>query len=98
MRQVTPFCVAFSLATKHGFIIVNLRADTRMWNGNTRRSPSNKFKFQSVAINVTFTLFWDSEGPVLENCEEWGVAMNNANYSEMLGDKLKLAIQSEHPG
>jgi hypothetical protein len=42
------------------------------------------------------TLFRDSQEPVLEHDQEWGVMINSADDSEMLHDKLKPVIWSEH--
>ena len=44
-----------------------------------------------------FTVFWDSEGPVLEHYQERGT-INSARYSEMLTDRLKPAIRSKLRG
>ena len=39
------------------------------------------------------TMFWDSQGPVLEHYQERGTIINSARYSEMLTDKVKPAIR-----
>jgi hypothetical protein len=44
------------------------------------------------------TMFWDSQGPILERYQERGVIMSIARCSEMLRDKLKPAIQSKRRG
>ena len=44
------------------------------------------------------TMFWDSQGPVLEHYQERGTTMNSARYSEMLTDRLKPAILSKCRG
>ena len=42
------------------------------------------------------TVFWDSQGPVLEHYQERGTTINSVQYSEMLTDRLKPAIRSKH--
>ena len=44
------------------------------------------------------TVFWDSQGPVLEHYQERGTTINSARYSEMLTDRLKPAIRSRRRG
>ena len=46
----------------------------------------------------TVTLFWDSQGPVLEQYQERCTTINSARYSEMLNDRLKPAIRSKRRG
>ena len=41
------------------------------------------------------TVFWDSQGPVLEHYQERGTTINSSLYSEMLTDRLKSAIRSK---
>ena len=45
-----------------------------------------------------FSVFWDLQGPVLEHYQESGTTMNSVRYSEMLTDRLKLAIRSKRRG
>ena len=54
-----------------------------------------KFKTQPSAGKLTLTVFWYSQGPVLEHYQERGKTINSARYSEMLTDRLKLAIRSK---
>ena len=42
-----------------------------------------------------FTVFWNSQGPVLEHYQERGTTINSTRYSEMLTDRLKPAIRSK---
>jgi len=44
------------------------------------------------------TVFWDSQGPILEHYQERGSALNSAHYSEMLIDRLKPEIRSIRRG
>ena len=41
------------------------------------------------------TVFWDTQGPVLEHYQERSTTINSAQYSEMLTDRLKPAIRSK---
>jgi hypothetical protein len=50
------------------------------------------------AGNVMLTVFWDSQGPVLEHYQERVTTVNSACYSEMLRDKLKPAIRTKRQG
>lgn len=44
------------------------------------------------------TVFWDSQGPLLEHYQERGTTINSVRYSEMLTAKLKPAIRSKRRG
>jgi hypothetical protein len=56
-------------------------------------SPAKKkFKTQRSAGKVMLTVFWNSQGPILEHYQERGTTVNSARYSEMLRDKLTTAI------
>ena len=44
------------------------------------------------------TVFWYSQGPVLEHYQERGTSINSARYSEMLTDRLKPATRSKRRG
>ena len=44
------------------------------------------------------TVFWDSQGPVLEHYQKKGTTISSARYSEMLTDRLKPAIRSKRQG
>ena len=57
-----------------------------------------KFKTQASAGKLMLTVFWDSQGPVLEHYQGRGTTMNSAWYSEMLTDRLKPAIWSKLRG
>ena len=64
-----------------------------------QQSPSKKqFKTQPSAGKLMFTVFWDSQIPVLEHYQERGTTINSARYSEMLTDRLKSAIRSKRRG
>jgi len=55
-----------------------------------------KFKNQTSVGKLMLTVFWDSQGPILE--QERGSTVNCVHYSEILIDKLKPEIQSKRPG
>ena len=60
------------------------------------QSPcKKKFKTQPSTGKLVLTVFWDSQGPVLEHYQERGTTLNSAWYSEMLTDRLKPAIRSK---
>jgi histone-lysine N-methyltransferase SETMAR len=44
------------------------------------------------------TVFWDSEGVILEHYLERGAKVNSVRYSEMLSTKLKPAIRTKRRG
>ena len=54
------------------------------WCGMEWKHPTlpikNKFKSQPSAGKVMFTLFWDSQGPILEHLQEGGTTVNGARY------------------
>ena len=41
------------------------------------------------------TVFWVSQGTVLEHYQERGTTVNTARYSEMLTDRLRPAVRSK---
>jgi len=57
-----------------------------------------KFKSQPSAGKLKLTVFWDSQGPILEHFQERGSIINSACYSEMLIDRAKPAIRSKRRG
>ena len=60
------------------------------------QSPCKKnFKTQPSAGKLMLTLFWDSQGQVLEHYQERGTTINSAQYSEMLTDRLKPEIRGK---
>jgi histone-lysine N-methyltransferase SETMAR len=61
-------------------------------------SGQKKLKIQASAGKVMLTVFWDSQGPVLEHYQERSTTVNSARYSEMLRDKLKPAIRTKRRG
>jgi len=54
-----------------------------------------KFRMHATAGDLTLTVFWDSQGLVLEHCREKGATVNSSVYSEVLCDKLKPALRSK---
>ena len=62
-------------------------------------SPTKKkFKTQCSAGKVMFTIFWDSEGAILENFLEKGCTINSVRYTNMLANNLKPAIRTKRRG
>jgi histone-lysine N-methyltransferase SETMAR len=56
-------------------------------------SPSSKkIKTQPSARKVMLTVFWDSQGPILEHYQEKGTTVTNVRYCDMLRDELKPVI------
>ena len=68
------------------------RVNGRVWNGNIHNHPAKKVQTQPSAGKLMLTVFWDSQGPVLEYYQERSTTINSARYSEMLTDRLKPAI------
>ena len=61
-------------------------------------SPSKKFKSQPSAGKLLMTVFWDSQGPILEHYMEKGVTVTSINYSNMLKNELRPAIRLKWRG
>ena len=60
-----------------------------------QQSPMGKnFKSQPSAGKLMLTVFWDTQGPILEHYQERGSTIN----SEMLIDRLKREIRSKRQG
>jgi hypothetical protein len=78
---------------KHGSTITCRRANSRVWWKYPTSLAKEKLKTQLSAGKVMLTVFWDSQGPILEPYQERGTTVNSAHYSEILRDKLKPAIQ-----
>ena len=57
-----------------------------------------KFKSQPSAGKLMLTVFWDSQGPILEHYMEKGVTVTSVNYCNMLRNELRLAIHSKRRG
>ena len=57
-----------------------------------------KFKSQPSARKLMLTVFWDSQGPILEHYQERGSTINSTRYSEMIIDRLKPEIRSKRLG
>ena len=60
-------------------------------------SPSSK-KSQPSAGKLLLTVFWDSEGPILEHYMEKDVTVRSVNYYNMLRNELRPAIRSKRRG
>ena len=57
-----------------------------------------KVKSQPSAGKVFLTIFWDSQGVILEHYLERGATVNSVQYSEMLSTELKPAIRTKRRG
>lgn len=57
-----------------------------------------KFKRQPSAGKVMLTIFWDSQGVIMEHYLERGATVNSVRYSEMLSTELKPAIRTKRRG
>ena len=57
-------------------------------------------KVQNPTIHrkLMLTMFWDSQGPVLEHYQQRDTTINSVQYSEMLTDRQKPAFRSERRG
>ena len=53
---------------------------------------------QPSAGKVIFTVFWDSQGVIVEHYLERGATVNSVRYSEMLSTELKTAIRTKRRG
>ena len=65
---------------------------------NSQSPCKKKFKTQPSAQKLMLTVFWDSQGQVLEHYQEKDTTINSRRYNEMLTYRLKPAIRSKHRG
>ena len=65
---------------------------------HTSSPSSKKFKSQPSAGKLRLTVFWDSQGPILEHYMEKGVTVTSVNYCNMLRNELRPAIRSKRRG
>ena len=54
-----------------------------------------KVQNPTIRRKMMLTVFWYSQGPVLEHYQERGTTINSARYSGMLTERLKPAIRSK---
>jgi len=92
IKKVTPSWTESSLVMKHGSTITSQSVNSRLWNGNIHNRPSGK------SSKAMLTVFWDSQGPILEHYQDRRSKINNTHYSEMVIDRLKPEIRSKHRG
>jgi len=59
---------------------------------------AKKFKMQPSAGKLMLTVFWDSQGPILETYQERGTTVTSATYCDILQRELKPAIRSKRRG
>jgi len=98
IKKVMPSWTESSLVTKHGSTITSRSVNSRLWNGNIHNHPSGNYKSQPLAGKLMLTVFWDSQGPILEHYQERGSTINSACNNEMLIDRLKPEFRSKHRG
>jgi transposase len=60
-------------------------------------SLTKRLKTQPSAGKV-MTVFWNSQGPILEHYQQRGATLNSVHYSETLRDNLKPAIRTKRRG
>ena len=65
---------------------------------HTSSPSSKKFKSQPSAGKLKLTVFWDSQGPILEHYMEKGVTLTSFNYCNMLRNEMRPAIRSKPRG
>jgi len=56
---------------------------------------SKKSKSRPSAGKLLLTVFWDSQGPILEHCMGKGITVTSVNYCNMLRNVLRPAIRSK---
>ena len=62
-------------------------------------SPAaKKFKMQPSGGKLMLTVFWDTQGPILETYQECGTTVTGATYCDMLQGEMKPAICSKRRG
>jgi hypothetical protein len=59
---------------------------------------AKKFQTQPLAGKFMLTIFWDSQGRILETHLESGKTVTSATYCDMLQRGLKPAIRSKRRG
>jgi hypothetical protein len=57
-----------------------------------------RFKSQRSTGKLMLTVFWDSQGTILEHYQERGTTVDSARYGEMLAERLRPAIGSKRRG
>ena len=55
-------------------------------------SCSREIQDELSAGKLMLTVFWDSQGPILETSQERGTTVTNATYCDMLQRELRPAI------
>jgi hypothetical protein len=69
------------------------------WKSMQRKHTSSpvakKFKTQPLAGKLILTIFWDSQGPILETYPDCGTTVTSAVDCDMLQRGLKPAIRSK---
>jgi len=61
-------------------------------------SCSREIQDELSAGKLMLTVFWDSQGPILETYQECGTTVTSAMYCDMLQRELKPAIRSKRRG
>jgi hypothetical protein len=74
---------------------MNLLANVKVWSGNTSSPRTKKFRSVPSAGKVMLMVFWDFNGPILQNYQDYGQMVSNAQYCTMLEEELKHAISKK---
>jgi len=61
-------------------------------------SCSKEIQDATVGRKWMLTVFWDSQGPILETYQECGTTVTSAMYCDMLQRELKPTICSKRRG
>jgi hypothetical protein len=98
-KEVTTFCNGLSQVMKPGFITVKQKPSRRARNGSIRHLLLQRnLKTLPSADKLMLTIFWDSQGPILETFLEHGTTVTSATYCDMLQRGLMPAICSKRRG
>jgi hypothetical protein len=95
VTNVTPSQIESSLVTKHWFIIVSWRVNSRVGVETSTIIQQGKVQRPTICRKTHAHSSWNSQGSVLAYYQERGITINKAHYSEMLTDRLKPAIRSK---
>jgi hypothetical protein len=92
--KATDILIASSLALEHGYTIMNYKASKCQSAWWKHLSPSATKKLKSARRSM-LTVFWDSQGPVLQHYPERGPTVGSARYSDMLEHEPRPAIRTK---
>ena len=90
-----------TVVTGDGIWIHNYESESKLQSMQWKHPSSlvaKKFKRQPSAGKMMLTVFWESQGPILETYQERGTTVTSATYCDMLQRELKPAIRSKRRG